>query len=727
MKPDALLPGGKLVGYEVHRLIARGGMGEVYEATQFSLGRRVALKVIATQYSQDERLRARFRRENRTAAALDHPNILPIHEAGELPDGRLFMAMRFVDGPDLGRLLAERGPLPLPEAVAILFQVADALDAAHRHGLFHRDVKPANVLLHRTERGWHAYLTDFGLARTTVDASRHTSTGELLGTVDYMAPEQVSGEDVDCRADVHAFGCMLYRCLAGTPPYKRETPVATVVAHANAPIPILSEAVPGLPPALDLVVRRALEKNPEQRASSAGALMRWAAEHGSPPATPAATGGQGLQLPLHPTVPPDDAETAPLREQSVPESDRTTRPSSKVAEPHVQAASSDSELTRTVAPASKSANARSGDPSAPPDADTQASEQAARRPVSRTRHRRLIRAALLLAGFLAAAGAAAVMVLPGASPQTHASVVKVIRVGRGPYGVASGAGHIWVSNSVDDTVTEIDPNTSQPIGTPIAVGITPQALTFAAGHLWVANIGAGTLSEIDPSTRRTVGKPIRVGVYPSGLAYARDLLWVSTLGDDHLTPLTLGNIKVLGTPLQDSRPEAVVFGADRLWVAASGNRSVIAVDPTPGGESPETIPIKASPTALALGLGRVWVAANATRSSSRTNHLIEIDASTKRTIGSPITLGPQAHLEGRPTGPGGELVVSPLPAVTVGFDRVWVTNAARNEVIQIDPDTGKQAGPPISVGRNPSAIAYADGRIWVANAGAGTVSEIEPG
>ncbi len=274
---DALAPGTELAGYRILRFVDRGGMGAVYEATQLSLERRVALKFIARSLGEDERFRERFRREARSGAAIDHPNILPVYEAGELEDGSLYLALRFVDGPNLGALLRERGALEAAEAVQIMTQVAEALDAAHDRGLVHRDVKPANVLLESHERGWHAYLADFGLAKPQDSHGEHTQPGEMLGTVDYMAPEQVEGKALDRRADVYAFGCMLYRCLTGEAPYKRETQSATLLAQVNAPVPVPSDKVAGLPSALDMVVARAMEKAPEKRAQSAGALMRWAA------------------------------------------------------------------------------------------------------------------------------------------------------------------------------------------------------------------------------------------------------------------------------------------------------------------------------------------------------------------------------------------------------------------------------------------------------------------
>jgi serine/threonine-protein kinase len=278
MSQDPILaPGDELAGYRIVRFISRGGMGAVYEAIQLSLDRRVALKFIARELGAEEHFRDRFRREARAGAAIDHPNILPVYEAGELPDGLLFLALRYVDGPDLSSLLREQGPLDVADAVAVLTQLGNALDAAHDRGFIHRDVKPANVLLERQERGWHAFLADFGLAKPNAEASEHSVPGEMLGTVDYMAPEQINGGQLDRRADVYSFGCVAYRCLTGEPPYKRETRTATLLAHINAPVPVPSEKAAQLPEPLDVVVARALEKDPDKRALSAGALMRWAA------------------------------------------------------------------------------------------------------------------------------------------------------------------------------------------------------------------------------------------------------------------------------------------------------------------------------------------------------------------------------------------------------------------------------------------------------------------
>ncbi len=301
---DPLAPGTELAGYRIERFVARGGMGDVYEATQLSLDRRVALKFISGALGAGERFRERFRLEARSAAAIDDPHILPVYEAGELPDGRLFLALRFIDGPDLSSLLREHGPLDAAETVAVLTQIGEALDAAHARGLVHRDVKPANVMLEARERGWHAYLTDFGLAKPGEPTDERTAPGELLGTIDYMAPEQAAGQPVDGRADVYAFGCLVYRCLTGEPPYRRDTRTAVLMAHASAPIPLPSALVAGLPAPLDIVVQRALAKDPGQRAHSAGALMRWA----------------GVQLSAGAAVAPPVTDESPTEDTLVPAS-----------------------------------------------------------------------------------------------------------------------------------------------------------------------------------------------------------------------------------------------------------------------------------------------------------------------------------------------------------------------------------------------------------------------
>ena len=221
----AFTRGTTFAGYRIEDLVGRGGMGVVYRATDLSLERPVALKLIAPELAEDERFRSRFLREPRLAASLDHPNVIPIYEAGE-HDGQLYLAMRFVEGSDLRTLLDAEGKLAPERALEILAQVAGALDSAHRRALVHRDVKPANVLL---DRDGHVYLTDFGITKQVGGDS--TDTGRVVGTLDYLAPEQIRGDPVDGRTDGYALGCVLYECVPGAPPFRRATEAETMWAH----------------------------------------------------------------------------------------------------------------------------------------------------------------------------------------------------------------------------------------------------------------------------------------------------------------------------------------------------------------------------------------------------------------------------------------------------------------------------------------------------------------
>jgi hypothetical protein len=263
----------RIAGYRVIESLGRGGMGVVYLAEQVALGREVALKVIAPELAEDEDFRERFKRESRLAASIDHPNVITVHEAGEA-DGVLFLAMRYVAGEDLRKLIRREGALDPPRAAGLVAQVGGALDAAHAAGLVHRDVKPANVLVSRGVEGEHAYLSDFGLTKHVTSAGGLTRTGQWVGTLDYVSPEQVDGRPVDARSDVYALGCVLYETLTGRVPFPRDSDLAKLYAHAQQTPPPLSSVRPGLPPALEDVVLGALAKDPDERPQSAGDLGR---------------------------------------------------------------------------------------------------------------------------------------------------------------------------------------------------------------------------------------------------------------------------------------------------------------------------------------------------------------------------------------------------------------------------------------------------------------------
>jgi len=268
--------GSTFAGHRIDAIAGRGGMGVVYRATDLTLDRPVALKVLVPTLAGDPVFRARFERECRLAAALDHPHVVPIFHAGT-ERGALYLTMRYIEGTDLRSLLAEEERLEPPRAVRIVAQVAAALTEAHRHGLVHRDVKPGNILIATRDGAEHAFLTDFGITMDRVATTSNTSltkTGFAVGTADYMAPEQAQGVDVDSRADIYALGCILYRALAGTVLYDRDSDVEKLWAHIHEPPPALLDVRPGLPPSLGDAVERALAKAPGDRQQTAAELAR---------------------------------------------------------------------------------------------------------------------------------------------------------------------------------------------------------------------------------------------------------------------------------------------------------------------------------------------------------------------------------------------------------------------------------------------------------------------
>ncbi len=289
-----LSDGDEFAGYRIERRLGRGGMGVLYLAIEPGLERHVALKLIAPEAAADEVFARRFAEESKIAASIEHPNVVPIYAAGE-ENGIPYIAMRYVSGSDLGRRLSREGRLDPAVAVALIAQVAGGLDAIHAAGLVHRDVKPANVLLGETGGEDHAYITDFGVARNVSTESGLTQTGRFVGTLDYVAPEQISGGTVDARADVYALGCLLFKLLTGEVPYPRDGEAARLYAHLNDPPPAPSLHATAMPMALDDVAIRAMSKAPEDRYPSAGDLGRAAvaALSGSQPDLPERTVATG--------------------------------------------------------------------------------------------------------------------------------------------------------------------------------------------------------------------------------------------------------------------------------------------------------------------------------------------------------------------------------------------------------------------------------------------------
>ncbi len=261
-----LAPGSTFAGYEIESVVGLGGIGVLYRARQVRLDRPVALKLVESDLAADPVVRERLRREARTVAALDHPNVVPLYEAGE-EDGTVYIVTRWVEGSELGTLIHDEGPMEPTRAARTAAQIADALEVAHEKGLIHRDVKPSNVIL--TTEG-HVYLTDFGLAKRAETAPGLTGADQMLGTVDYVAPELIEGSEPDARSDIYSLGCVLYEMLAGEAPFADQRGgMAKMWAQVNAEPASLRERRPDVPPELDAVVRDAMAKAPEARPTAA--------------------------------------------------------------------------------------------------------------------------------------------------------------------------------------------------------------------------------------------------------------------------------------------------------------------------------------------------------------------------------------------------------------------------------------------------------------------------
>ena len=303
--------------YHLRRLLGRGGMGEVYEAEDTKKDRVVALKLLPPGMSNDPVFRKRLQREARSAGRLQEPHVVPIHDYGEI-DGVLYVDMRMIDGTDLRAMLTRYGPLTPAKAVAIIQQIASALDAAHESGIMHRDVKPENILITRDD---FAYLVDFGIANATTDESL-TELGTAVGTYAYMAPERFSNAEVTYRADIYALACVLYECLTGGQPYPADSVSVVITAHLMQPIPQPSVARPGIPKAFDAVISRGMAKAPNDRYATAGDLATAAhdalAARDQNQADTILARGEAATIPGEMTAPPTPPPTFPTPPPSYP-------------------------------------------------------------------------------------------------------------------------------------------------------------------------------------------------------------------------------------------------------------------------------------------------------------------------------------------------------------------------------------------------------------------------
>ncbi len=555
-------------GVRIERTLGRGGMGTVYLGQQVALNRWVAVKVVREDLADEEEFRARFRREAEVAASLDHPHIVPVHSAGE-EDGRLYVVMRYLEGTDLGTTLRQSGALAPDVAARIVDQIAGALDAAHTRGLVHRDVKPANIMLVGRQGSTQAFLTDFGLSKAMDGHTSFTAAGEVLGTVDYMAPEQFAGTNVDGRVDVYALGCVLYETLTGAVPFPGETGPSRMYAHFHQPPPRASERRPEVPAAMDAVVGRAMAKSPADRFTWAGELgsaaMRAAGTVPAPPPDPWSS-GPTVMTPQHvpPPVPPRYVDTGAGTRWDQPSGGMPTH-----------------------------------DPGRPPAGGGRSSSGAGTSGGRRPRRPWIVAAAIALVVVLAAA-VALVVVLRGDPAGTVAGAP--IPVGNEPYVMEEGGGYVWVGNSRDGTITRIDPATGAT--RPIAVGGTPYDLTVEGGSVWVDNY-SGELTVVDIATEAISGVPVPPGQIVD-IEHGDGYVWVTGASPDTVLRINAATRAVDTIPVAGT-PGAMAFGNHVLYAVTSAPPSMVSIDAATAVVLGRPLPLAREPGGLDVVDGTIYI------------------------------------------------------------------------------------------------------------------------
>jgi YVTN family beta-propeller protein len=621
-RPGTIASGTIFAGYRIEAEIGRGGMGVVYRARHLALDRERALKVISPALSEDPHFRERFQREARLAASLEHPNVVPVDHAGD-EGGVLYLSMRLVEGSDLRQIVEADGPLAARRASQLLTGVAAGLDAAHERGLLHRDVKPANVLVEGVNGDERVFLTDFGISRIAGGGATVTVSGELLGSPDYVSPEQVAGDRVDHRTDVYALGCLLHFALTGQPPFPRDNDLAKLFAHGNAPRPRPSELVAGLPAALDGVVARAMAIRPEYRYESAGELAADVATivH---EAEPVAAGTPGPQLPVFEEAPTRRLPRA--RGRRVPAILAVCGALVAAAAVAVLLLSGSGGGGSATAPISNGAQLR-------PVATVRVGREPTGLAVGPARLWVTSRGASALyaidpvtnqqAGSPVPAGGSPVSVAVafgsiwvlnrGSSTLLRLNPVQGIApieipVGADPSGVSYDKRWVWVANHGDDTVSRVDPDTDA-VDATLHVGAGPTSIATGAGGVWVANTGGRSVSKINPQKAIVVGKPIPVGQHPSDLAVGGGYVWVSDASTDTITRINRRSRKISGDPIGvGDHPTGVATGAGYVWVANGGDSTVTRIDRKTAALFGPSIPVGKDPTDIVVGLGAVWTA-----------------------------------------------------------------------------------------------------------------------
>lgn len=684
---ERLGPGSTFAGCRLEVVAGRGGMGVVYRATQLALSRPVALKVIAPERAADEGYRERFERESQLTASIDHPNVIPVYEAGEL-DSRLYLVMRWVEGTDLQAVLSSSGRLSPGRTIGLLRPVASALVVAHRRGLVHRDIKPANVLIARSgeESEDHIYLTDFGIARRT-DGESITRTGMLVGTVDYMAPERLEGGRGDVASDIYSFGCMLFELLTGHVPFDRPNNVAKVFAHVSDPIPSASAEVAGIPERLDAVIATAMAKRPEERFGSMGDLVAALDEIVRELDTAERDAVAASTRPDSTTARPQVAATEPLaagKPDTIPSmtARRATGPRATEPQPN-------DEATVPILPG------------APPP--TRRDE---RRDASPARRRpRIVWLApivlLAVAGVLIAVltgGSSNAGRPPGSSAGSTESRVTIqggglsqgltIAVPGAPGSISAGSRNVWISLPYRGELVRFNPLTGRRDVFPAAGGPTVIAAGFSA--LWVAQPATRALAQYNGDSgdrvRLTVlnGTPMAVAVDQHDSS-----AWVADASGAVSHVALAGG--VIGSPARVSpAATSIAWGEGWVWATNGANRGLIRVS-LGTAQASAAYDVGPQPVAVALDQG-VWTA-HATGHVTRFNPLLD-----HLRVNADIKL--PAELDSI--------------AATERSRYVWAISRSAKALYRITNTTTPAVTGTVTFASPPVAVAAAAGSVWVA-------------
>jgi len=717
-----LQPGVEFAGHRIEGVAGRGGMGVVYRATHLVLDHVVALKVISGELAGDERFRARFRSESRIAVSIRHPNVVPIHHAGE-EDGLLFVTMDLIEGTDLRGMLNEEDRLEPKRAVELVEPVASALDAAHERGLVHRDIKPGNILLERRRGSEHVYLTDFGLAKGIEATSGVTQSGAFVGTLDYVAPEQIKGERVDARTDVYALGCVLFELLAGKVPFAgREEKVAKIYAHLQETPSDLHELVPDTPVALRDVVNRALAKQPEDRYQSAGDLGRAAraALEGNPVTEPERVVGVGAAAPTEMfDALADPAEAATPTEATEAPAPAATEPPTPVGateqHPPPEPATSALQQPPSGAPPAEAP------PSGPPTAEPTAPPPAPKRPTpadsptyAPPEKKRSSRAVLLVVIAALALAAGAYALLGGGGDEaskggssgggggggdgsiTAGQVDTTIPMEGFPVGIGVGTKAAWVGKREAGELTQIDPDTNKELRTIDAT--SPEGVTVGEEAVWAVDQEGAQLFKIvgasdTPQTLAVSGGPADLAVDSTGV-------WIALFDADQVAHVDNDTLASLGTFDVGADPYGVALGEGSVWITNRTDGTVSQLDPD-SGEVTNTIDVGKNPKGVTVADGKVWVVNTDDDTVSAISPGDEADA--------PIDVGDEPRDITFEEGSG-------LLWVSQGDGTVTVIDPGSSEVVDTIEDVGK----------SPEDIAAGLGFVWVADGAGNQVVKIKP-